>query len=122
MMKTAFLLFTVCVIGLAFFSGCTYDTEQELYGTACDTTHVTYSATVRGLLNAYGCAGCHYNAAPSGGISLEDHAAVAFNINRVWGAINHFPGFHPMPDGSSKMNACDINKMKAWMDAGTPNN
>jgi hypothetical protein len=38
------------------------------------------------------------------------------------GAITHAPGFTPMPQGGAKLPACEIAKIKAWVDAGSPNN
>jgi hypothetical protein len=105
-------------------SSCYYDKEDLLYGTNCDTTGVTYSTTIRSLLNNYGCLGCHIGGNPPGGINLETHANVKIMVDngRLFGAINHLPGFRPMPDGGGKMSPCDINKVKAWIDAGAPNN
>lgn len=106
-------------------AGCYYDNEEELYG-ACeaDAVSVKYSTTVTTILNSYGCTGCHSGGAPSGNINLTAHAsvkAVAAN-GRLYGAISHSSGFQPMPQGGGKMSDCDIKKMKAWIDAGSPNN
>jgi hypothetical protein len=105
------------------FSGCYYDVEEELYG-FCDTTNVTFSGTVNNLLTSYGCLGCHSGSAPSGGFVLSSHAAVKAKVTdgRLVGAINHHPGFSPMPQGGAKMNQCDIDKIEAWVTAGAPNN
>ncbi|MFN2440044.1 MAG: hypothetical protein ABR503_12650, partial [Chitinophagaceae bacterium] len=60
----------------------------------------------------------------SGNISLGDYTSVKTQVNngKLFGAINHAPGFSPMPQGANKMSQCDINKVKAWVDAGAPNN
>lgn len=105
-----------------FLGGCYYDVEEELYGTGCNAGTVTYSSTIKGLLSGYGCLGCHSGGNANGGVQLDAHATVVTNINRVWGAINHHSGYRQMPDGGSKMSPCDISKVKAWIDAGTPNN
>jgi hypothetical protein len=118
------------VLSLAFsallFFSCTYDAEEELYppNGSCNTSNVTYSATVSGLLGSYGCLSCHSGSAPEGNINLQGYTNVKAIASggRLYGAINHSPGFHPMPEGAPKMNACDINKIKAWIDAGAPNN
>jgi hypothetical protein len=119
-----FLLSCVLIIGASSsMSGCYYDVEEELYG-FCDTTNVTFSGTVNNLLTSYGCIGCHSGTAPSGGFSLVGHAAVKAKAQggRMVGAINHAPGFSPMPQGGAKMNQCDIDKIEAWINAGAPNN
>lgn len=121
MKKTILILSIFCTIVV---SSCYYDKEDLLYGNNCNTTNVTYSSTITVLLNNYGCLGCHVGANPSGGINLETHANVKTVIDngRLFGAINHASGFVPMPDGGAKMTPCDISKVKAWIDAGAPNN
>ena len=105
-------------------TGCYYNNEVDLYGSNCDTTTVTYSTTIRGILNGYGCLGCHSGSSPSGSINLETHTSVkaTADIGKLFGAISHASGFSPMPQGAPKMSQCDINKIKAWIDRGSPNN
>ena len=76
------------------------------------------------MLNNYGCTNCHSGPNPEGGFPLDSYTGVKTKIDdgRLWGSINHLAGFAPMPHGAAKMNQCDINKIKAWMDAGAPNN
>lgn len=121
MNKIIILIFIASVL-----TGCYYDKEDELYGTngACNTDNVTFSITVSGLLNSYGCLGCHTGPAPEGNVNLQGYAnvkAMADN-GRLYGAISHAPGYQPMPQGANKMNQCDITRIKAWIDAGAPNN
>jgi len=116
------LLFTSLVMIVVIHTGCYYNTEEELYGTSCDTINVKYSTTINGLLSTYGCYGCHSGPGAISNLRLDSHLALSSNINRVWGAINHVSGFVPMPDGGGKMSDCDRKKIKAWMDAGMPNN
>ena len=110
-----------CSFSLA---GCYYDSVEELYGTNCDTSNVTYSTTIKGLLNTYTCLTCHIGSNPSGGFALDTYTGVKTKVNdgTFWGAINHLPGFSPMPQGYIKMSDCDIKKVKTWIDAGAPNN
>lgn len=118
-------LFMIMVMGIALvtsfsISGCYYDVEEELYG-FCDTSNVTYSTTIKGLMNSYGCIGCHSGNSASGNVNLDTYDALVLNMPKLWPAINH-TGPKPMPQGGNKMSDCDIRKVKAWMDAGTPNN
>lgn len=103
--------------------GCRYDVEQN---TNCNTSNVTYSSTITGIINTYGClgSGCHGGASPGSGFKLDSYAGVKAKVTdgRLFGAINHFSGFIPMPQNSGKMTQCEINKVKAWIDAGAPNN
>lgn len=125
-MKRAITILFLLVIMITI-AGCYKDNEEELYpgnGGTCDVTGVTYSSTVAPLLQNNGCTGCHSGGAPSGGITLNSYTAVkgiAAN-GKLYGAISHAAGFSPMPKNGAKMNACDINKIKAWIDAGALNN
>jgi hypothetical protein len=117
---TIFSLIVILLAGSAL-TGCYYDVEEELYG-FCDSSNVTYSGTITGILNGYGCTGCHSGAGASGGVNLASHTTVKAAGDRIVGSINHAPGFSPMPQGGSKINQCDINKVQAWVAAGAPNN
>lgn len=122
-MKTKLLILILCA---GFITGCYYDKEDVLNpgnGT-CDTIGVTYNGTVVPLLQASGCLGCHSGGAPSGNISLASFTSVkaAAQNGKLYGAINHSPGFSPMPQGGNKMSSCNIAKIKAWIDAGSINN
>ena len=111
---------------LVMLISCTYDVEEELNGTtpACTTTNVTYSGTITPLLQSNGCISCHNTGFSSGGVNLQGHSNVRVQAvnGRLMGSITHSPGFTPMPLGGNKLSACDISKVKAWIDAGYPNN
>jgi hypothetical protein len=122
-MKKIVVLFSICFT--VFLTGCYYDKEDELYSSVtCDSSNVNFSGTVSGLLNYYGCLGCHSGSAPSGNVNLQGYTNVKAKVSdgRLFGAVNHSAGFSPMPQGGNKMSACDISKIKAWIDAGAPNN
>lgn len=90
----------------------------------CDTTGVTYSATVVPILQT-NCTGCHSGSAPAGGgVDLTAYANVSAQVSsgKLWGDISHATGFNAMPLGSSQLSACDLNKIHAWIRAGAPNN
>ena len=116
----------ILLMFVTILASCYRDNEEELYpvtGT-CETNGVTYTNTVAPLLQSNGCISCHSGAAPSGNISLQNYNAVrtvALN-GKLFGAINHSPGFSPMPQGGTKMSNCNILKIKAWIDAGSINN
>jgi hypothetical protein len=118
------ILLPLVIFSLAAVSGCYYDKEDELYGTTCNTANVTYSTTITGIINAYNCLSCHGGTAPSAGFSLEGYNNVKAKVTdgRLLGAINHSTGFAAMPQNAPKMSQCDINKVKAWVDAGALNN
>ncbi len=87
----------------------------------CDTTQVTYSGTIRPILQTY-CIGCHTTAFPSAGIALQTHAELVSNINRVTGSINHSNGFSPMPKNAARLSDCMLSQFDIWVSAGMPNN
>ena len=124
-MRYTFLLPALSLILVATSgTGCYYDVEEEMYGSRCDTTTVRYATTITGIINNNGCLGCHAGSTPSAGFNFETHAGIkaAVDAGRLLGAISHSPGFRPMPDGGPKMNACDIDRVRAWINAGAPNN
>src|SRR5688572_15473549 len=116
----------IALLGGLALAGCYYDREEDLYPPPgnCETTNVTYSAMIVPLLQNYSCNSCHSGPAPSDNISLDNYTgvkAVALN-GKLFGAISHSAGFSPMPQGGNKLSACNIDKVKAWIDAGAPNN
>lgn len=90
---------------------------------SCNTTGVTFSGTIQPILSNK-CTGCHSGPSPSGGVRLNTHAGVAAvaNDGRLYGAIAHLQGFEPMPQGGDQLPQCDIDRIRAWIDAGAPNN
>lgn len=118
--------FIYAAIAAFFLWACTYNNEEELYGNlpgTCDTTTVSYATDILPLLQS-NCYGCHSQAASMGGINLEGHSRVKLfaDNGRLLGAVSHAPGFSPMPKNGSKLPACDINKIRRWINMGTPNN
>jgi hypothetical protein len=89
----------------------------------CDTTGVSFSATVFPTLKTY-CTGCHSGTMPSAGIDLNSHAAIkVYAANgKLMGSINHAVGYIPMPSSTSKLGTCEISQIKAWIAEGTLNN
>lgn len=118
------LLILICMAAVT--TGCYYDKDELINpGTGnCDTAGVTYNGTVVPSLQASGCLSCHSGGAPSGNISLATYTGVktVADNGKLYGAINHSPGFSPMPQGGNKMSGCNISKIKAWIDAGSINN
>ncbi len=116
---------TILITSVVFY-GCYYDVEQQLYGISgpCDISNVTFSSSITSVLQNYGCLGCHSGVSASGGIRLDSYSYVkTMAINgKLYGSINYNSGYSPMPKGSNKMLSCDINKVKAWINSGSPNN
>lgn len=114
---------------LTFAQSCYYDKEEELYPpTGCDTTSITYSSTVQPILDNR-CYGCHANAVANvagAGLSFEGHPNLKqyldSNQDRFLGAIEHSPGYSPMPKGGSILPDCDLQNIRLWVEQGYPNN
>lgn len=89
----------------------------------CDTTNVTYSGKIRAILDGK-CVGCHNNTLASDGVNLTNYIgvqSVALN-GRLYGAVNHAPGFAAMPQGGPKLPDCEIAAIRIWVQDGAPNN
>ncbi len=89
----------------------------------CDTTNVTYSGSVKPILNAY-CNGCHAGSAPQGNINLTTYTDVKTQVSNgaLLGSIEHTAAFSPMPKGGNKLNNCNVTLIKKWIDAGALDN
>ena len=117
---------SISVIALILvLSGCYFDKEDQLYPmstTGCDTTNVTYTATIKPILdNSCAISGCLDAQTKSFGHDLSSYnGSVASSQGRLLGAINQQNGFIAMPKGMAKLSDCDISKITAWINAGTP--
>jgi mono/diheme cytochrome c family protein len=123
-MKTRFNIVSVFAIAVILITaGCYYDNEEDLYpgSGGCDTTNVTYSATIAPVFAGY-CNSCHSGSNPSGNIVTDNYNSVKSNMSRIHGAINHQSGYTPMPKDSGKLSDCDLAKIDIWIRQGMPNN
>ena len=123
-MKNLIIVLTAIVI--TSVTSCYYDASDLLYPSAakCDTiTSVSYQKSIVPLFQQQ-CYACHTGAGASGGIIMGNHAAdkvIAVN-GKLYGSISYATGFSPMPKGMAKMNTCQLQLIKKWIDAGCPNN
>lgn len=122
MKKIVFILLTGIVV-----TGCYYDNAEDLYQyypqNPCDTTAVTYSVTISQIMSQQ-CTSCHGSSAPEAGLDLSSYNGVlsAVNSGELMNRITlplGAPG--KMPVGGS-LSDCQINQIKAWIDAGANNN
>ncbi len=107
------------------FAGCYYDDVETLYPqvAGCDTTNVTYSATISAIMST-NCNSCHSGSAPQAGIKTDNYTdlkTIADN-GKLWGAVNHESGYSPMPKDRPKLSDCDLDKIRIWIDGGALNN
>ena len=99
------------------------DKKTLLSASICDTSSVKYSTTITPILNTY-CISCHSAASPSAGINLEGYNNVKNYVDngQLWGTMNHSSGYSPMPKGATKIDACKLSQLLAWINLGAPNN
>lgn len=88
---------------------------------SCVTTNMSFVNNVLPIF-ASNCNGCHNAIAPSAGVNLTTYAGAKAASARLVGSISHSVGYIPMPSSTTKLGACDINKIAAWISQGTLNN
>jgi len=114
------------ILGLIILgiTSCYYDNEMELYPQTieCDTTNVTYSATIAPIMSS-NCNGCHGGSAPLGNVITDTYDGVKqiADDGRLRGVVNHESGYVPMPKDRPKLNDCDLTKIGKWLDNGALN-
>lgn len=116
-----FLLFLI--VASCLFTKCTYDNEEDIY--VCDTLDVQYASVVQPILDDNGCLDCHNsNFLSEGDIVLDSYESLVEVVESgaFLGAVEHQPGYEPMPYNEPKMDECTINKLKAWINDGMPDN
>jgi hypothetical protein len=123
-----YLSLLIILLSTLIISSCYYDKEELLYGNSnapcTDTTTVmSYSQKVVPVLQQF-CYSCHTGNFPSGNQLMGTYAsdkAMAQN-GKLYGTINHSTGYSPMPKGMAKLNNCQLNTIKKWVDGGMLNN
>jgi cytochrome c5 len=123
--------FCLSFSALAILVSCSKDNETDVNNNpgnggnnGCDTASMKFSANVQPILET-NCYSCHSNTTFSiSGVKLQDHADVKARAENgsLLGTISHAAGFPPMPQGGSKLSACNINKIRAWINQGALNN
>jgi uncharacterized membrane protein len=110
-------------------SSCANNKKDVLY--SCDSTNVSYSKTVKVVLenNCYSCHSTANSSSVGGGIVLDNHDAVFNFIDTTTGAdggtllndIKHTGNAMPKPP-ASKLRDCDIAKIAHWISEGGKDN
>jgi hypothetical protein len=122
-MKNLFRLLIVSVLFSFALTGCYYDKEDALYPSPpCDTSAVTYSQTIAPIMTAH-CNVCH-NASLSGhGVITDnyDDLSIPAKNGQLWASVSR-TGSYPMPKDNDQLSACELEKIKIWVDAKAPRN
>jgi hypothetical protein len=100
-------------------SSCTSGGEHP-----CDTSTITYSQTIRPILNAE-CLGCHLTAADTNrNVDLSSYEGVrsAAESGQLYGSVTRSLGYAPMPSINDTLSKCQILQIRLWIDDGALNN
>lgn len=116
-----YVISAVCFIG--YVSSCSKASEDTLAPTQCDTTGMKYSTDILPIISS-NCYRCHASGIGTGGVDIEGYTNVKKRVDNgdLIGVITHAAGYPPMPYDAAKLSDCDINKIRAWINNGAPNN
>ncbi len=126
-MRIGFITAFLGVIMITFLiTACYYDNEESLYPALsgeCDTTNVTYSGTIAGIVSD-NCNSCHGASYINDGdrIRLDNFNYLKAKLSDVIIAINHGSTKSAMPKNTAKLNDCKLKQFEIWNNAGAPNN
>jgi hypothetical protein len=111
------------IILFVIVESCYYDSQEYLYPqitpNTCDTSNVTYTYSVKPILEKY-CTLCHYTGASfttGNGIILDNYtdAKKYTEDGSLLGAIKHTAASPmPKPLGSPKLDDCKIATFEIW--------
>ena len=95
-------------------------TEAPAVSTACTDTEVTYTSTVKAIIDK-NCAGsCHSASNHAGGIDLSTYENVKTEAikARFIGSLKHEGYYTPMPKKNPKLNDSTLNILSCWIEKG----
>jgi mono/diheme cytochrome c family protein len=130
MRKTFFLIgITFSLLFILFSTGCVNNKKDILFG--CDSTNVSYSKTIKPILQN-NCYRCHSAAnAPSlgGGNGLDNYISLINWVDTTAGSdggillndVKHIGNSMPKPP-AAKLGTCDIAKIAHWISEGAKEN
>ncbi|MCS6904506.1 MAG: cytochrome c [Bacteroidia bacterium] len=114
-MHNSFIIIFYCLI-VIILNACSKNNEEEIKPPTCDTSNVTYSATIRPLFEQH-CTSCH----SSGKINLTDYESTRnLAIRGDLMAVISYNGPKKMPP-SGKLPDCDIARVRTWIEKGAKN-
>lgn len=111
----------IAIAGTALSTGCYKDSKEAMYpSVGCDTTNITWTKDIKGIVNnSCALSGCH-DAAASGGYNFNTYSGVKTMVdnNRFLAVIES----GSMPKNASKLDNCTINKVRRWINNGALEN
>lgn len=128
-MRSKLMTFLICFSFIAAITGCSYHKADIEYPQAqCDTAIVRFGVEIKAILDA-NCKECHYEGNDISKINLYNWPTIhslATDGNFVRGtlltAVLQTGEVTPMPKGRPKISDCEINKIRAWVNKGAPEN
>lgn len=125
--QKALMFLSLIALGLAYF-GCSKKTFDDF---GCITTDISYSLDIEPVFQA-NCLGCHNGPSASSSVDLSTHELLSAYADTVAFAgsalVCIVEQTSPdcasayMPPAGGPINPCSIEKIKAWVAAGAPNN
>ena len=112
-----YILFSLAAALIIFNVSCKNNSIEALSnGSICDTTAVKYSTAITSMMTNH-CTSCH------GGSNYQPPRLESYTDLVSYGqaSLNAMKN-GSMPQGASKMDACNINKLTAWINQGSQNN
>jgi len=118
------LAFSVIVMGS---TGCYYDVDDELNPkdttSVCDTVAMNYQK-ISAIFQQGTCLNCHTGASASGNLDLSTYAGASQYLtsssSTLIDRITVGNTGTIMPPSGSKLNDCNISKIRTWINAGFP--
>ena len=121
--KNIFFAF-LCILML---NRCNYDNEESLYGASdCDTNFVSFEMDIDPIISSH-CKTCHDGPSLSAGLALETYTQIKSSaLNSSYsGMINRIEKPEGAPLGmppNYRLELCQIQMIKAWVEQGALNN
>ena len=121
--KNIFFVF----LSILLLNSCNYDNEESLYGVSdCDTNFVSFEMDINPIISSH-CTTCHSDPSPSAGLALETYEQIKSSaLNGSYsGMINRIEKPEGTPLGmppNYRLELCQIQMIKAWVEQGALNN
>ncbi len=99
------------------------DLRCEEDPSTCDTSAVSFAQDLQPVLQN-NCRGCHSGPNPPAGVDLSNYPGVktVADNGKLLGVLFWANGFPRMPQGGAQLAPCTLEKFRAWVEQGAPNN
>ena len=114
-------------LSILLLNSCNYDNEKSLYGSFdCDTNVVSFEMDIYPIISSH-CTTCHAGPSPSAELALETYEQIKSSaLNGSYsGMINRIEKQEGTPlsmPPNYRLELCQIQMIKAWVEQGALNN